>query len=355
MRKLSSIQFIKNIESIPNADKIELATIRDWKVVIQKGLHSIGDKIVYFEIDSFLPVIEAFDFLLKGTKVKKLLIDGEEKEGIRLRTIKLRGQISQGLIMPLTILDGLKYENDDRENPKYSDQEGKDVSELLGVYKYERPIPACIAGEVKGYFPAFIPKTDEERIQNLGDALSRIKGYEMFITSKLDGTSATYFRRDGVFGVCSRNLELKETEDNVFWVIAKKYKLDEILEDNMCIQGEIVGPGIQSNPLKLSEFELFVYNVFNINEQKYLSYVELCKYLALKKLKMVPVINDEFIIDHTVEQLLELANAKSPLNDKVDQEGIVIRPLIERTETVNRVMTRLSFKVISNNYLLKHE
>lgn len=343
MRHLATIERIKKIEQIPNADQIELATVRDWKVVVRKGEFEEGSFIIFYEIDSFLPVKPEYEFLLKGSKAKKLLINGEEKEGIRLKTIRLRGQLSQGLIMPISILPTDNYYD-----------EGQDVSEELEVFKWEPPIPACIAGVVKGNFPSFIPKTDEERIQNCGDLLERIKGCDCYITSKLDGTSATFYKYKGEFGACSRNLELKEG-DNVFWKLAKEYNLIEKLPEGFAIQGEVVGPGIQNNPLKLSKPDLYVYNIFDIKNQEYLHYSNMESTIRSLGLKIVPVINDNFVINHTIEQLLEMANGKSPINDKVLQEGIVIRPLIERNETINRIITRLSFKVISNEYLLKVE
>jgi len=344
MRHLATIERIKKIESIPNADKIELATVRDWKVVVRKDDFKEKDYIVFYEIDSFLPVKQEYEFLLKGSKIKKLLIDGEEKEGIRLKSTKLRGQLSQGLIMPINLVlsaDGT-YEED------------QDVSEELGVFKYEPPIPACISGIVKGNFPSFIPKTDEERIQNCGDLLEMIKGCDCYITSKLDGTSATFYKYKGEFGACSRNLELKDG-DNIFWKLAKEYNLMEKLPEGFAVQGEIVGPGIQNNPLKLSKSDIYIYNIFDIKNQQYLNFDNMVSTVRGLGLKTVPVINDNFIINHTVEELLEMANGKSPINDKVLQEGIVIRPLVERNETINRIITRLSFKVISNEYLLKVE
>jgi RNA ligase (TIGR02306 family) len=177
MRKLASIREISQLLPIENADKIELAIIDGWKVVVSKGLN-VGDRIVYCEIDSFLPIKPEFEFLRKSCYKK--LADGTE--GFRLKTIKLRGQISQGLCIPLNQL------------PQIADKAiGNDVSDILGIIKYEPPIPAQLQSICKGNFPSFLKKTDEERVQNLG------KEYKEYLTSnkqfyasvKLDGSSAT--------------------------------------------------------------------------------------------------------------------------------------------------------------------
>jgi len=233
MRKLVTIQKIEEKKLIEGADKIEAARVKGWWIVVQKDQFRVGDSVLYYEIDSFLPVRPEYEFLLKGNKPKKMLFDGKEIEGIRLKTIKLKGQISQGLIMPIP--EGLKIPDDG------------DVSEELGVIKFEIPIPACLTGIIKGSFPAFLPKTDEERIQNMVDVLNINTFY---VTEKIDGTSTTFYKKDGVFGVCSRNIELVEGETTQ-WRIAKELDLINKIPDNFALQGELVGEGIQGNPLKI--------------------------------------------------------------------------------------------------------
>jgi len=146
MRKLATIRKIDDLQPIEGADRIELAIVDGWKVVVTKGLN-IGDKIAYCEIDSFLPIKPEFEFLRKSSYKK--LIDGTE--GFRLRTVKLKGQISQGLCIPLNELPQLA-----------NNQIGDDVSEILGITKYDPPIPASLSGLAKGNFPTFLKKTDEE-------------------------------------------------------------------------------------------------------------------------------------------------------------------------------------------------
>jgi RNA ligase (TIGR02306 family) len=197
-RKLATIERISAINPIPDAEKIERATVRGWNVVVEKGLYKPNDLIIYCEIDSLMPEKEEFEFL--------------RPRGFRIRTIKLRGQVSQGIIFPLEILKnaGTNFE------PIYA-EEGLDVTEALEIIKYEPPIPAELSGQVKGGFPSHSIKTDEERIQNLIDHYEDYKKEEWIATEKVDGTSMTAFIYNGMFGISSRNLELKENETNSFW------------------------------------------------------------------------------------------------------------------------------------------
>ena len=173
MRKLATVRTISDIKPIDGADRIQAYQIDGWWVVDQKDAYKIGDKVIYFEIDSMLPIKPEFEFLRKSCYKK--LQDGTE--GFRLKTIRLKGQVSQGLIMPLT----------------FEANEGDDVTEQLGVVKYEPPVPAQLSGKVKGNFPSFIPKTDEERIQNLKKYVGKLQGKAVYITEKLDGSSFTCF------------------------------------------------------------------------------------------------------------------------------------------------------------------
>lgn len=348
MRKLVSIQKILEINPIEGADQIECAVVLGWNVVVRKGEFKVGQEVVYFEIDSFLPPTEEFAFLLNGS-YKKLVVDGEIKEGIILKTKKLRGVISQGLIMPLSILNGKKYPNDERENPIYELKEGDEITGLLGVYKWEAPISPQLEGIAKGNFPTFIPKTDEERLQNCKWMLDIYKGVRFYYTEKLDGSSCTMYKNEGVFGVCSRNLDLKYSEGNSYWNIAKKFDLENKLPEGYVIQGEVFGQGLQGNPLLCSDVEFRVFNVWNIIEGRYLNLDELKAFVGTLELEMVPIIY-EGILHETFDNLMAMADSKSIFNPKVAKEGIVCRPIIE---TRNEKFGRVSFKVISNQYLLK--
>ena len=342
-RKLATVRIINDIQPIEGADMIELAIVDGWKVVVAKNVgHKVGDMVIYCEIDSFLPIKEEFEFLRKSS-YKKM----GDQEGFRLKTIKLRGQVSQGLILPISVL------NPTDTNIYVTPFEGLDVTDMLGIVKYEPPIPAELAGKVKGLFPSFIRKTDEERIQNLASEYELFKtqnkeGVKFYVTEKLDGSSATYYFKDGIFGVCSRNLELLETEGNTFWKVARELMLEEklgTLDNNICLQGELIGEGIQGNPYKIKGQTVRFFNAFNIDTQEYLGLGEFIALINGMNLETVPVLDTNFTLPETVEDMLKVADDKSVLNFSFDREGIVIRSS-DRT---------ISFKAISNKFLLNEK
>jgi len=335
-RKLVTIRKIDNLVPIEGADFIELAKIDGWQCVVKKGDFKVGDFCLYFEVDSLLPDIEKYAFLKKGSTLKRVTIDGEVKVGIRLKTVKLRGTLSQGLALPL-----------DSGFDTYPDIEvGTDVTEMLGVVKYEKPIPAELAGIAKGFFPSFIPKTDEERIQNMSKVLNRY-----YVTEKLDGSSVTYFKKDGVFGVCSRNLELTETEGNTFWKIARELDLENKIPDGFALQGELIGSGVQNNPYRLTGNKVYFFNVYKIEWKRYLDFNDFQNFIKGHGLETVPIVNDNYALPETVEEVLFYADGKSALCPEVDREGIVIRSKDEKEMDGRRV----SFKAISNKYLMEEK
>jgi RNA ligase (TIGR02306 family) len=349
MRKLATIQRILGLEKHPNADTLEIAKLNDvaWSCLVKKGEFKIGDLVVFLEIDSLLPELPEWEFL----KDKKY----------RIKTIKLRGVISQGLIMPLSVLEGKKFPDDTRENPTYEWKEGMDISAILGVKKYESYIPPNLAGEIKGNFPGFIPKSDETRIQILRPLLEKYKGTKCYISEKIDGSSCTFFIKDGEFGVCSRNLELKETPENSIWKLARKYNIESNLKQtnrNIAIQAEIVGPGINKNTLKLNTVDLYFFNAFDIDSQKYLDLTEFKVLIEnILKLKIVPIIKYDYVLEDKIDKLIENANGESSINKEGPREGIVIRPIKEIVDNTleNLNFSRVSFKVINPEYLLKYE
>ena len=348
-RNLATIRRIKEIKPIEGADAIELAVVNGWQVVVAKNAgHQVGDLVVYCEIDSFLPTEPEFEFLRKSS-YKKM----GDQEGFRLRTIKLRGQVSQGLIIPLKDAYSL-YK---RSTPNLDMQwfEGLDVTEMIGIVKYEPPIPAHLAGKVKGSFPSFLRKTDEERIQNLEKEYiewTLSSKHQFYATEKLDGSSFTCYIKNGEFGVCSRNMDLLETEDNTFWTVARKLDLENKLRSfgkNICFQGEMVGSGIQGNHYSMKDQTVFFYNIFLVDEREYVGYDEFRNMLFDLDLACVPVLSYPFNFPSdpetaipTVSALLRSSEGKSILNDKVEREGLVIRSM-DRT---------ISFKAISNKFLL---
>ena len=334
-RKLASIRKILDLKPIEGADNIELAIVDGWQVVVAKNVeHKVGDFIVYCEIDSFLPIKEEFEFLRKSS-YKKM----GEVEGFRLRTAKMMGQISQGLILPISVLGS-----------KIFLEEGMDVTEMLGIVKYEPPIPAELAGKVKGIFPSFIHKTDEIRVQNIPDEYKTYieSNDNFYITEKLDGSSATFYINNGEFGVCSRNLELLETEGNTFWKVARELDLEikmRAKNKNFAIQGELIGEGIQGNPYKIKGHTVMFFTAFDIDTQKRFNYADFAMFMARNQLEVAPLLSIRVGTDlpKTTDELLKFAEGKSSLNEKTEREGIVIR-------TSDNV---ISFKAISNKFLLK--
>jgi RNA ligase (TIGR02306 family) len=350
MRKLATIEKIKNVRPIPNADAIEVVEVRGWEVVTKKGDFKKGDLCVYFEIDSVLPEKEEFEFLRKSSW-------DERHQGFRLRTVKLRGQVSQGLVSKLSILPSFvtcpfckgkgctDCYNDGIMGVNEGDfLEGMDVTELLGVVKYEPKIPESL--NALNTFPYFVPKTDEERVQNIEQQLIDHTGQKIYITEKVDGTSSTFFFHEDHFGVCSRRWELKE-DNNCYWRIAKKYDLENKLRsygESIAIQGEILGPGIQGNKYKLSEIDLYLFNAYDIINSKYYPLEELKEIAKLLEIKTVPILNENDILTNRIDYWIEKSDGISVLNN-TKREGIVVR-----THDM-----KFSFKSISRKFLLKHE
>jgi RNA ligase (TIGR02306 family) len=310
MSKLATITRILALEAIPDADRIERATVLGWSVVVRKGLHEVGDLVVMIFPDTLVP--------------KKYLDPGYEgAEKVRLKTIKMKGQYSAGLVIPLADWDTLPGEYN----------EGDDVAELLGVEKYETPAPT---GDALELFPtALVSKTDEENYRtNPGafDELSeeRFKDAQFVGTLKCDGSSGTFILKDCVFRVCSRNLELRETEGNAFWQVARKYRLEETMRAQSveyAIQGEVCGPGIQGNPMKLKELSLFVFLVKDLSSGKWLPWEDAVEFCCTHGIPVadvvlyVPSVKDM----PSKEKLQEIANNIKYDEGKTNAEGIVLR------------------------------
>jgi RNA ligase (TIGR02306 family) len=331
-RKLARIETVLSLDPIPGADLIEVATIGGWKVVVKKGVFTVSQLAVFFEIDSLLPLKPWSTFLFKDTRTL-----------YRLRTIKLRGQISQGLLVPLPEITELAT---------FSHIAGTDVTDVLGITKWEPNIPANLAGQVKGSFPHFLRKTDEERLQNARDVLDEIRDLPVYVAIKMDGTSFTAYRHEGVFGVCSRNLELREEGGDDYWAIAKKLDLPARLPEGYAISAELCGPGIQGNKMGLAEKDLYVFNVWDIAAQRYLDYERFVAFVFSLGLQTIPVpVTSLFQRPATMEAWLAFADTVKYPNG-AQAEGIVVRPVVEIHSRA--LGGRLSFKVISNAFLMKN-
>lgn len=350
-RKLVTIRVVSEILPIEGADKIELAKVDGWQCVVSKDEFKVGDLGVYFEIDSFLPIDPRFEFLRKSCYRK---INDTNEEGFRIKTMKLRGVLSQGLLIPLSKIEELKNITVLSTPIDYSD--------LLKVKKWDPPISGYLTGKAKGNWPSFLCKTDEERIQNLSKYFrdDNFKGIPFEVSEKLDGQSATFFFNNGEFGVCSRNLWLEEVSDDAFWSTAKELKFEEILKNlnlNIALQGELAGEGIQKNKLELKGKHFFIFNVWDINNQRYLIPNE--RYELLNKIneinpliEQVPIIEENFFVFDKfkdVESLVKYAEGNSALNKNKKREGLVFKSNLLWSGQI------ISFKAINNQYLLKEE
>ena len=346
MRKLASIQRIWKIEPIKGADRIELAHVLGWQCVVNKGQFQPLDIGVYFEIDSFLPVRPEFEFL-RASSYKKTDIMGE---GFRLRTMRFRGQISQGLLLPLD------------QFPEISADAaiGDDVTELLSVRKWEIEERATTGGTVIGNLPYDIPHTDETRIQEEPELIQAFAGLEYYISTKMDGSSHSIGIDENGFHVTGHNYEYKDDGTSSFYEFVKlrnyQTKMEEYAGERglktLTVQGEFCASGIQRNRLRLTKPEWYVFTIRENGKR-----VGLKLMLAIcEALNMTPVPIEEIGMDlpsryPTVETLLARADGDYPNGGK--KEGIVIRP----TEPVfcPLISTSLSMKIVSNKYLLKSE
>ncbi|MFC4159409.1 RNA ligase (ATP) [Chitinimonas lacunae] len=345
MRKLVTVRRVDKLTPIPGADAIECATIEGWQVVVKKAEFQPGDFCVYFEIDAFLPLDDPrYQFLVQNRIV------WEGREGVRLRTLKLRGQLSQGLILPLLAFPEISAE---LNKLAPTDWREHDFSALLGIEKWEAPIPAEMAGEVEGPFPAYLRKTDQERVQNLPGVLYEQADLPFEVTVKLDGASMTVFRHGDEQGVCGRNWWLKETRSNTLWRVARQDRLLEalaVLDRNLALQGELIGEGIQGNPEKLRGQQFRLYDVFDIDRGLYLGHEQRLRLVdqlnaAGATLSHVPVLEITTLARFNGEMAAVLDYAEGPsLNPATRREGVVFK----------RLDGDFSFKAIANSYLLKH-
>ncbi|MCL2196964.1 MAG: RNA ligase (ATP) [Treponema sp.] len=333
MRSLVTIQKVKSITQIPDSDFLELAHVMGWQCVTKKGEFKEGDLGVYFEVDSFLPVDERYEFL-RSSSFRDNVDNGQ---GFRIKTMKMRGQLSQGLLLPLEKFPELA-----------SCAEETDVTEKLNVKKWYIPETANAGGTIIGERPYGVPASDEIRIQSALELLEELKGKPYYITTKMDGTSGIVYYIDGKIGCCSRNKEIKDEQDSLYWTPVYKYGLKEKLAKlgkNIVLTGEICGPGIQRNKLRLAEIEWYVFDVKDGESNKYMVYDDAVKFCAELGLQTVPLEERGEAFDYPLETLLEKARGKYPSG--LDKEGIVIRD--------SHSPKAVSFKVLNNDALLKEK
>ncbi len=369
-RKLAHIEIINDIYPIVGADKIEVARVLGWECVVKKGSFKIGDKIIYVEVDSVMPEKPEYEFL--------------RERKFRVRTIKLRGQISQGLVLPIlqSLSSGMS------ETGKF--EVGDDVTELLGIKKYLTPTEASEfeaqtqakhwtknyaatrylmkypwfrksfgpAKKEKGY-PSFVSKTDEERIQSMPQIVEQFKDYEVYVTEKVDYQSGTWASKHTPlfkifskkeFIVTSRNI-VNNNKNSLYWIIALKYNLEKICKSykgNFIIQGEQGNTNVQGNKYKISEPTMWVFNV--IHNGYHYNYEKMKGFCDDNNLNCVPLVKicDLAELGSTVQELVEFSKGKSLINPDIEREGVVIRCIKDGKKI-------LSFKVINPNFLLAHE
>ena len=346
MRKLASVQVVHDIEPIADADKIELAKVLGWQCVVGKDTFKKYDRGVYFEIDSYLPIRPEFEFLRK-TSYKNTHLLGE---GFRLKTLNFRGQISQGLLLPLSCFPEIP---EDIET-------GTDVTELLGVRKWEIEETVTTGGTQIGTLPYDIPHTDETRVQENPDLIAAFAGLEYYISTKMDGSSHSIGIDENGFHVTGHNYEYKNDGNCAFYNLVNARGLRERMEmfvqdeglNTLTIQGEFCGPGIQQNHLKLQRPEWYVFTIReNGNRVGLARMISICAKLGMEHVPIEEIGTDLPAKYPTVETLLERAEGDYPKGGK--KEGIVIRP----TEPVfcPLISSCLSMKVLNNRYLLKHD
>lgn len=333
---MASLQRIKHVRPIKGADNIEVVGVLGWECVSKKGEFGEGDPCVYFEIDSLLPPEERYEFLRRSSYRADI-------DRFRLKTVRLRGQVSQGLALPLSLFPeavGLEA--------------GSDLTDLLNVEKWEPPIPAQIQGDARSFsWP--ISKTDEPRVQQDDEMhfLECLSGQPYYISLKLDGTSCTFIvdPRDGEYHVCGRNYSYKRSEGHSFWQVSDMYSVEEGLrahEGRYALQGEIVGPGIQKNRMGLKSVDFYAFNVVDVPSGRKLHVDEALGVAERMGVKFVPILERGDSFRHSQGELLEMARGKyrdhfPDAKASEDREGIVVRSLC----------CRLSFKAINNDFLLK--
>ena len=379
MRNLASIQVIKEIKPIEGADRIEEATVLGWHVVVQKGLYKEGDRVVYLEIDSVLP---------------KELAERAGFTDSHLKTRRFKGIYSQGMCIPIedAVDCGIhKLPGEARKvhiaKIKSGQFDGEDVTEELGITKWEpdqrnddqwwkhhenSKAPKkwymkfalgrwfwkkFLYKPTSGPFPTdLIPKTDETRVQVLGDVLEFYKGTKCQYTEKLDGSSITFWKdKANKLHVCSRNREIFNKKDFMYETASK---LAERIEYGFVYQGEILGPNIQGNKYGLKDYEINVYQAYCPETKTYLNPQELTSHCEWHCLKQVPVLGELELTDN-IDELVNLSIGMSVLKGRgkdTQREGIVIRPLNNiHVKDKRFVGSRLSFKAINPKFLVKYK
>lgn len=365
-RKLARIEKIVDIQPIENADKIVVATILGWKCVVNKEEnHKIDDFCCYIEVDSVLPKIEQFEFL--------------SSRKYRIKTIKLRNQISQGLVLSLSVLKEILGD----KFSKVKLQEGFDLTDLLNIKKYlsvsEQEEFDAVRTPKNKYlkyllkykwfryfyfkfkkskqkgFPSWVTKTDEPRIQNMQQVIKQYENEIVEITEKVDYQSLTVTGKKRLNGVevivCSRNL-INDDKNSLYWRIVYQYKIDKIIKENpnLTIQGEQGSTNVQKNKYGISEPRLWIFNIVDNSTKKVYTYSEMVDFAVKYNLEIVPLIAIGKLSDFikTSDEAIEMSKGKSVINNRTEREGLVFKIVKDGKKLI-------SFKAINPNFLLKND
>ena len=378
-RELAYVVKIDGVSPIEGADRVEIAQVSGWRIMVRKGQFMPGDMAIYFEIDSKVPEKEPFLFL--------------ESKNYKIKTQRyFKGKvISQGLLMSAEDF-GLKKEDlvhgdfwterlgvtysvneDNIRKAPHADKYKKmaacypkvfQMSLIKWIYKHKwgKKFLFIFFGkrkDKKSEWPAWVTKTDEERIQNMPWILEDKS--EWIATEKIDGTSTTAtLKRTGrkkyIFYVCSRNVVFDKPDKklyydfNVYTEMAEKYHFEEVLKDILeknnlewvTLQGESYGAGIQKRNYGLEEHDFMGFNLIFADRGR-LNSGESAKIMEKYGIPWVPIIDEKFVLPDTIEELLEMASGKSVIDGGM-REGIVFR-----SQDGSR-----AFKAVSNEFLLKY-
>ena len=360
MRKLASIQTIVDLQPIPNKDLIEYATVQGWHVIVRKGEFSVGDKCVYFEVDSIVPETEAFEFL--------------RPRNFKIKTLKMASVVSQGLALPLSVFpqitktavgtDVTELLNIKRYDPEAEKEavllaqkeamEKNKLKRFLMKHKWYRRLFSKKSG---GGFPSWIRKSDETRIQSMPFLFNQAEKKILLVSEKVDGTSTTafYIAKRGlfskaVFGVCSRNVYLKTQDNSIYWKMSIKHNFENVLKQlakihkarTVVLQGESICPGIQGDKYQLGE-RFYAFNL--IIDGKPLHTLQMADTLGPYGIETVPVLDTRFTLPDTCDEMVAYSTAKSVLNKNILREGVVCRTYDGS----------ISFKAVSPEFLLKNK
>lgn len=332
-KNLAFIVRIKDLSPIINKDRIEVASIEDmaWKCVVKKGEFKVGDLGVYFSIDT---VVDSSN--------PGIAFMSERKS--RVRSCKYGGVLSQGLLMPLNIIN--YWTTETSFNP------GQDISELVKSQKWESPV-TYDSGNARGQLPTILRMSDELNIKSYSKVFDEFKDLEIVLVTKMDGSSKKSFFHNGYFGVCSRKLEKIKSETDMFWKTSIKYNIEEKmtkLGKNIAICAELCGGKCNGNKMGLGSLDMFVYDVWDIDNQVYMGYDDIVKLTDILELKRCPLLYRGSMKWNSIEELQEFVN---PLKYENGEwiEGAVLRSCIERYSPV--LDKRLSVKIINDNFAVK--